>query len=253
MGLIFQRRVGAAADAKELEYIIALHQTCMPHTRENATVSSLDVYRLLRSRYRISAKFFTPHDAAAIVQDLGGGDTVAQSDLVSPDASKHVSHRRREQTKSPVKKMFMDLLTPKSNDVNETIQEENENSQVEHEKEQSESSTRWTGHFTFSSLLSPRNDDAIFSSNAHSDSQAEVSAQPPQDNDNEAKLHHTLQSSRDGFIVEDVVHVRDDENESASSDNDSSGHGESSNQSNEEGKYDKAQNKNNKDLEVYLE
>ena len=76
MGLIFQRRVGAAADAKELEYIIALHQTCMPQTRENATVSSLDVYRLLRSRYRINAKYFTCEDAAVLVVLVDSPDIV---------------------------------------------------------------------------------------------------------------------------------------------------------------------------------
>ena len=83
MALRFRRRRGAVADVKELEYIIALHQTCHPDTRENATVSSLDVYRLLKSRYGMNATFFKHQDAAAIVRALGGGDnTMASDDMV---------------------------------------------------------------------------------------------------------------------------------------------------------------------------
>lgn len=47
----FERICGAAADAKELEYVSALCQTCLPETRANGTISSLDVKRLLSSRY----------------------------------------------------------------------------------------------------------------------------------------------------------------------------------------------------------
>lgn len=47
----FQRTKGAAADVKELEYVAALLQTCMPETRANGTVSSVDLQRLLCSRY----------------------------------------------------------------------------------------------------------------------------------------------------------------------------------------------------------
>ena len=70
----FKRKVGAAADIKELEYIIALHQTCMPDTRENATVSSIDVMYLLKSRYTLN---ISHKEAIDVVAALGGGDNVA--------------------------------------------------------------------------------------------------------------------------------------------------------------------------------
>ena len=74
MSLSFKRRVGASADVKELEYIIALHQTCMPDTRDNATVSSIDVLRFLKSRYGLNV---THAKAIEIVRGLGGSDVVA--------------------------------------------------------------------------------------------------------------------------------------------------------------------------------
>ena len=49
-GIRFRRRVGAAADISELEYVVALHQTS-DVLRENATISSRDVMRMLQSRY----------------------------------------------------------------------------------------------------------------------------------------------------------------------------------------------------------
>jgi hypothetical protein len=70
----FKRKVGAAADIKELEYVIALHQTCMPDTRENATVSSIDVMYLLKSRYTLD---ISHKEAIDVVAALGGGDNVA--------------------------------------------------------------------------------------------------------------------------------------------------------------------------------
>ena len=93
MALRFGRRRGAVADVKELEYIIALHQACQPDTRENATVSSLGVYRLLKSRYGFNSSFFSHPDAVAIVRALGGGDTVASEDLVKKADAK--SNKRR--------------------------------------------------------------------------------------------------------------------------------------------------------------
>ena len=47
----FQRLVGAAGDVQELEYVSALLQTCLPNTRDNGTVGSLDLQALLSSRY----------------------------------------------------------------------------------------------------------------------------------------------------------------------------------------------------------
>jgi hypothetical protein len=66
----FKRAVGAPADVKELEYISALHQTCLPETRENGTVSSLDVQRMLVSRHGVE---ITHSQAIDIVRGLGGG------------------------------------------------------------------------------------------------------------------------------------------------------------------------------------
>jgi hypothetical protein len=71
----FKRKVGAAADIKELEYIIALHQTCMPDPRENATVSSIDVMCLLKSRYTLE---ISHKQAIDVVAALGGGDNIVQ-------------------------------------------------------------------------------------------------------------------------------------------------------------------------------
>ena len=66
MASSFRRRVGAAADVSELEYVAALHQTS---TREDATVSSLDVCRFLKSRWGLDV----PHkEGIRIVQGLGG-------------------------------------------------------------------------------------------------------------------------------------------------------------------------------------
>lgn len=47
----FNRPVGAPFDVKELEYIAALHQSCIPRTRRNGTVSSIDILRFFRSRF----------------------------------------------------------------------------------------------------------------------------------------------------------------------------------------------------------
>lgn len=66
----FRRPVGASVDVKELQYIAALHQTCLPVCRENATVSSIDVVRLLRSRFGLKVSH---EDAIRVVRGLGGG------------------------------------------------------------------------------------------------------------------------------------------------------------------------------------
>jgi hypothetical protein len=66
----FERRIGPAADVKELEYIAALHQTCPFRLRTNGTVSSVDVMRFLKSRSNIN---ITHQHALRIVRGLGGG------------------------------------------------------------------------------------------------------------------------------------------------------------------------------------
>jgi hypothetical protein len=73
MSLHFQRKIGAAADIKELEYIIALHQTT---PRETATISSIDVHRFLQSRYALSPKAVSQSQIADLLRSLGGCDDV---------------------------------------------------------------------------------------------------------------------------------------------------------------------------------
>lgn len=72
----FRRIVGAQADVKELEYIAALHQTCLPDTRANGTVSSLDIQALLASRYGLK---LSHEECIDIVRGLGGG--ISENDL----------------------------------------------------------------------------------------------------------------------------------------------------------------------------
>ena len=67
--LPFERLTGAQADVNELLYISALHQTQSSSTRANATVSSLDVTRLLMSRHLIN---ISHNEAVCIVRRLGG-------------------------------------------------------------------------------------------------------------------------------------------------------------------------------------
>jgi hypothetical protein len=76
MTIRFKRRMGAAADVAELEYCIALHQTCR-ETRRNATVSSRDVQRLLKSRYGLSLSHY---QAIGLVRCLSGGGVTKEPD-----------------------------------------------------------------------------------------------------------------------------------------------------------------------------
>ena len=78
-GLCFRRRVGAAADVKELEYCVALHQTV---PRDNATVSSTDVRCLLASRYGLQ---LSHAQAGAVVRSLGGMMKHTEIDTVPSD------------------------------------------------------------------------------------------------------------------------------------------------------------------------
>jgi hypothetical protein len=71
----FERTIGAGADVKELEYIAALHQTCIPETRANGTISSLDIQRYLMSRHGLDLSHIQARD---IVRGLGGGILSAQ-------------------------------------------------------------------------------------------------------------------------------------------------------------------------------
>lgn len=67
--LYFVRPTGAGADTKELEYLTALHQSEPNHVRGNATVSSLDILRFLRSRFNIN---LTHDQALYVVRGLSG-------------------------------------------------------------------------------------------------------------------------------------------------------------------------------------
>jgi hypothetical protein len=55
---------------KELEYVSALHQTSMPNTRPDGTISSLDILRYLKSRHSLEISHL---QARNIVLGLGGG------------------------------------------------------------------------------------------------------------------------------------------------------------------------------------
>ena len=83
-GLRFERPVGAGADAKELEYVIALQQTSK-ETRSNASVSSADILALLRSRY--SMNHLSHEQLIQVVQAFGGGDTQVDEPSKGEDAS----------------------------------------------------------------------------------------------------------------------------------------------------------------------
>jgi hypothetical protein len=91
----FVRTVGAGADLKELEYIAALHQTCVPETRASGTVSTLDIQRFLLSRHGLDISHGKARD---IVRGLGGGVLsydVVQS-LVKPEELATLSHKKKK-------------------------------------------------------------------------------------------------------------------------------------------------------------
>jgi hypothetical protein len=105
----FKRKVGAAADIKELEYIIALHQTCMPDTRENATVSSIDVMYLLKSRYTLS---ISHREAIDVVAALGGGDNIVREEKQARQDKKDYIHFFRKNAGSSGKETPGAELSP---------------------------------------------------------------------------------------------------------------------------------------------
>jgi hypothetical protein len=105
----FKRKVGAAADIKELEYIIALHQTCMPDTRENATVSSIDVMCLLKSRYTLS---ISHREAIDVVAALGGGDNIVREKNQTRQNKKEFIHFFRKNAGSNGKETLEAELSP---------------------------------------------------------------------------------------------------------------------------------------------
>jgi hypothetical protein len=111
----FKRKVGAAADIKELEYIIALHQTCMPDTRENATVSSIDVMHLLKSRYTLN---LSHKEAIDVVAALGGGDNVALEKNQALQGKKEFIHFFRKNAGSNGKETPEAKLSPTESNPN---------------------------------------------------------------------------------------------------------------------------------------
>lgn len=72
--LEFPRPVGAAADVRELEYVMALQQTC-DQLRERPLISSLDILRLLTSRYGLQPEQLTHEQTKNIIMRLSGGRT----------------------------------------------------------------------------------------------------------------------------------------------------------------------------------
>jgi len=69
----FRRPIGAAADAKELEYITALHQTCDEDEEDyvDGSIEAKDVKYYLMSRYGILVE--TEQIQKLVFQDLAGG------------------------------------------------------------------------------------------------------------------------------------------------------------------------------------
>lgn len=75
MSYRFERPVGAAADARELEYIAALHQTDdkQDNSWMDGSIEAEDVKNFLLSRYGI--KVTKEEVTDLIFADMGGGDT----------------------------------------------------------------------------------------------------------------------------------------------------------------------------------
>jgi hypothetical protein len=87
---------------KELEYVSALHQTSMPNTRPDGTISSLDVLRYLKSRHSLEISHLQGRD---IVQGLGGGFLceAVKEELVAEQTQRHQAEPmtgKKESTKS---------------------------------------------------------------------------------------------------------------------------------------------------------
>lgn len=74
MSLYFERPVGAAADARELEYVAALHQTQDDDDDGwmDGSIEATDVKNYLLSRYGVQV---TKQEVLDLIfEDLGGGD-----------------------------------------------------------------------------------------------------------------------------------------------------------------------------------
>lgn len=69
--VVFDRPIGVQADAKELEYISALHQTGA-HVRSNGSIRDEDIKAYLRSRFGIEVSLEEVRQT--ILQGLGGSD-----------------------------------------------------------------------------------------------------------------------------------------------------------------------------------
>jgi len=108
-GLEFKRPIGAGADLKELEYVIALQQTSM-ETRDNATLSSHDVLALLRSRYALTN--ISHEQAVSVVRSLGGGDTVVSFQQDNDDVSNEGGNRAGSKTKEALHNLWDHLHHP---------------------------------------------------------------------------------------------------------------------------------------------
>merc|ERR1719291_1079106 len=81
----FDRPIGANSDLKELEYISALHQTCVSNVRKDASIDATDIASLLCSKYGI--KISTDDVRKFILEGYAGGDDTEEvldlSEIVS--------------------------------------------------------------------------------------------------------------------------------------------------------------------------
>lgn len=119
MSSSFLRWSGAFADTKELEYISALHQTCLPETRTNGTVSATDVRTLLVSRYGLKVSF---DEALEIIRGLGGPSTTQQEDIkvLGKEKSFFVKRIARNVTQTVRDTLSTSLASPNSKDLPST-------------------------------------------------------------------------------------------------------------------------------------
>eukprot|EP00978_Attheya_sp_CCMP212_P022252 scaffold66108_cov58-Attheya_sp.AAC.1 len=73
MTITFERPIGASSDVAEIEYVAALHQTCVPELRRDGSIDADDIMHFLSSRYGV--RVTTKEVQETIIRGLGGGDS----------------------------------------------------------------------------------------------------------------------------------------------------------------------------------
>jgi hypothetical protein len=106
--------------------VAALHQTCMPDTRVNGTISSLDIQRYLMSRHGLE---ITYGQACDIIHGLGGGSL--SQDVIGMIADPRRLSSVNESIKR--KRRVWQLKTPEEQVLEEAAAAANENKEYETE------------------------------------------------------------------------------------------------------------------------